>query len=231
MGTVVEKIRCPNPEHVDENPSCALYADGSAYCFVCLRAFANVADPVTAAPKPKEDIDATIKYIAGLPKQAIRGLELPFDSRGYYVVWPSGDYYKRRNWGTVDECSRYYSPTGHRKPVFDIGSGTDISADWTIVVEGEINALSIQAAGVKARIISPGSASDMQGYEPVGLTERVLVLVDQDAPGLQAGWAIKRYLEEQNSFVHLELMEDDANDVLKNYGRQTLQKKIESYLS
>lgn len=27
------KIRCPNPEHDDSNPSCAVYDDGGAFCF------------------------------------------------------------------------------------------------------------------------------------------------------------------------------------------------------
>lgn len=27
------KVHCPNPEHEDSNPSCALYANGSAFCF------------------------------------------------------------------------------------------------------------------------------------------------------------------------------------------------------
>lgn len=176
----------------------------------------------------KEDLEASIGRIRGLPRASIRGLELPVDDRGYYITWPDGDYYKYRllNPGTG---SKYLGPRGHPVPLFWVrrrGSGT------LYISEGEINALSI-ASAVSDSVCSPGSASCFN-LRILGLHltqfmqySNVIVVLDKDAAGLKALIETKAYFLYKLPFVKYIPLEKDANQVLQDEGKQALREILQ----
>jgi 5S rRNA maturation endonuclease (ribonuclease M5) len=186
------------------------------------------------APKERyrEDIEKSKEYINGLPKKVIRGFDLPFDDRGYYLLWPDGVYYKRRNWG--DSGSKYYSPAGHTKPLFVV---RERFQGRLFLVEGEINALSIAAAFPDASVISPGSATDFKKYNTkdyltlIRYYSTVIVCVDYDGPGAEAAIYTKGALLGKGPKVQIALMKKDANQVLNEAGKEELRAEVERALS
>lgn len=226
-SAVIKKIQCPSPEHVDTDPSCALYADGSAYCFGCLTYFSNVADPVKVE-RVVDDLPERLKYINGLPKETLRGISLPFDNLGYYIVWPDSSYYKRRNWTFDSDRSRYYNPRGHTQPLFILhGDNRQL-----IAVEGELNALSLRESGLEATVVSPGSAGNFKqnvfrNYLRTHTQySTILLLVDNDSPGVEACLTAMSYLSGTRSLVIPYLMNNDCNEILITHGKEELKNKI-----
>src|ERR1035438_1635547 len=90
------KVICPN--HDDHDESLHVYETHS-YCFVCHYYVANneIGVKNESIQKPKADIPSMVRYIQLLPQVKVRGLSLPSDNSGIYLLWPNGAYYKRRN--------------------------------------------------------------------------------------------------------------------------------------
>lgn len=233
MGVFQYKIRCPDPDHNDTNASCAVYADGTAYCFGCNKYFKDLVDPTPTEPKYKEDINEKLEYIRTLPTASLRGIILPFDNKGYYLVWPSGDYYKLRNWYNTDSGTKYLSPSGHTKPLFKLYSG--YYTRNLVIVEGEINAMSLKTISPRYDIISPGSATGFTDPAMVSSLhllsnyDNILLCVDVDAAGLAAALKLKSMhtLRNLSAIVTIYLMEKDFNELLVEYG-QEFKNKIKS---
>ena len=224
---VVRKINCENPAHDDRTASCAIYSDGSSYCFGCQAFNAVAAPPEEVEPIIPEDIPAKMAYIDSLPKQQIRGLEMPFDNMGYYVVWPKRDYYKLRRWAS--DGGRYLSPVGVDKPWFFL-EGKKKSL---LVCEGEINALSLKKVFPAYPILSPGGVSDFTGSKMRNnLTQfkeynTVIIVADSDLVGLKAAVALKNLLRDYVLDVVISLMDVDCNEMMcEQNGEEKLKEAI-----
>lgn len=167
--------------------------------------------------KEPEDVQEKIRYISQLPRAAFRGLSLPTDNYGFYVVWPNCSFYKcRLHSGTL----RYVGPRGHKAPLFVLESSTNI----LVVVEGELNALSLKETGKNyGTIASPGSATELIRHLNTYLTlssksSTVFIVVDKDIPGVKNGLKLKEELLKRGKRVKLIAVEQDLNEILQEKG-------------
>ncbi len=80
------KILCTSPEHDESTPSMEVYDDGG-YCFSCGWVDKSVGDR-EAPPREVVDIKDKLQRIEALPIKLIRGLQLPYNQSGYFIVWP-----------------------------------------------------------------------------------------------------------------------------------------------
>lgn len=233
MGAFLYKIRCPDPEHEDSAPSCAVYDDGTGYCFSCNKYFKQVAEPTKNVIKYIEDLNEKLTYIEALPVTHTRGLIFHFDNDGYYIIWPNRDYYKLRNWTNIRGGDKYLSPSGHSKPVFRLF--TQKVTQNVIIIEGEINALSLRKGFEVANcdVISPGSATSFTDSNMLYLLPElakyvnILICVDEDVAGLSAALKLKELLRHDVLNVTIKLMEKDFNELLVEYG-QDFKNKIKT---
>ena len=232
-GQFLYKISCPGGTHEDLNPSCAVYSDGNGYCFACNTPFKEVTQPDLKVVKRVENIYEKMAYIKQLPTQKLRGFEFPFDSSGYYIVWPGGGYYKLRRWDNSHPSGRYSSPVGIVKPWF-YANRKERPTKSLIMVEGEINAMSVAVAFPEYDVISPGSATNfMDSYSRNKLISfptysKVLILTDNDPSGLEAGVKMKAELVKRIPRTTIYLMNEDANSIHTNYDEKELRKQIEA---
>lgn len=177
----------------------------------------------------KEDITEKLRYIRSLPTSDIRGLRLPADARGYYLVWHDADYYKYRLF-EPGKGSKYLNPRGHKPPLFwakRAGSQT------LSIVEGEFNALSVSLAYPEWDVCSPGSASCFNA-DNLGkhLTQfknysNILVVLDDDPAGIKGLIEAKAFLLYKLPFTSYKLVKPDPNEILVNEGPQTLRTELQ----
>lgn len=222
--------------HEEATPSVVVYPD-HGWCFGCCQKIPLAelgVSPQEAIREASyiEDIKATLNYIANLPKKEIRSFNLPFNDRGYYLVFPTLDYYKFRS-ADGESKSKYRGPSGHQKPWFP----AQIKGHKTLVlIEGEFNALSYSTLEPEADIISPGGAGDF--YSRLGKKyldnllhyDNYLVIVDDDAAGLQAAIETKAYLcSRGKKEVRIVLVKEDFNDVHCKKGKET-KEAFEAYI-
>lgn len=222
-------INCPSGKHVDNKPSCAIYSDGSGYCFSCNTYFKDLEPADKKVERYVEDLPGKLKYIKSLPTADIRGLKLPADSDGFYIVWPSDNYYKLRRWDDNHPNGRYLSPSGIPKPWFCAHTGT---SKTLVLIEGEINALSVALLQLNMTIVSPGSASNFADntaryyYSRLLGYDRVYLIVDEDGPGFEAAVKAKTLVKEKIPNTKIILMGEDANSILMRDGKEGLQKEL-----
>jgi hypothetical protein len=231
---MIKHILCPF--HEESTPSLALYHDGYR-CFGC-GAYGSLADlkghvanVPEVLPAEPEDVEGSIQRIERLPKGEIRGLELHFDDRAYYLVWPTRDYYKARYFNP--EKGKYRNPRGHKQPILEV----QVSGRPTLaVVEGEFNALSVAKAVPEIDVISPGSAgnfapANMRKYcTSLVLYSTILVIADRDAPGATACIDLMGMLTGRVRKIKAHLMSPDANEVLVERGCEELRREISKVL-
>lgn len=218
-----------------------VYHDG-CWCYVC--GYKCGLDEVTTKSKEvtieqikkikekePEKVEEKIAYIDSLDKRKIRGLDLPADSFGYYVLWPDRKYYKLRRY---DDRPRYVGPRGHRAPIFCIKSkyngGTSKTA---IIVEGELNALSLQQAFRDHRfhIISSGSVNEMARHFEFYLQfSKIYIIVDRDAAGVVNGLKLRDDLRKKGKSVTLIALEEDFNDMLQKNGKEEIKGRLKKEL-
>ena len=229
MANVQARILCPNPDHKERTASCCVYEDGSGYCFGCSSYFKNLSKPHLINNTPQiEDLGSKIKYILGLPKIEHRGLKFHYDNQGYYIIWPDLTYYKLRQWlGNP----KYLGARGHKKPWF-ILKGTEDNR--CIVVEGEINAISLRESGVNCDLVSPGGVGNFFDQQmKSNLTyfnkyAEILVIVDKEDVSVEAAIKFKNLCTNRCLDIKIKLLEDDINDVLVKYGKDKV-KEIAEY--
>lgn len=225
---MAKKYLCPR--HQEATPSVEHYGD-HAFCFGChqsipLAELGEEAKEVSRGPIYIEDIASTLVSIDLLPRKEIRGFTLPYNSRGYYLVWPSRDYYKMRIEG-AEAGSKYRGPSGHKKPPF---LAADVPSSGRLaLVEGEFNALSLAALEPPFDVISPGGAGDFysKGNErhlrDYARYSRVDIVVDADAAGAQAAIETKAKLVTLGCpEVKIHLVERDFNVILVESGKEAL---------
>lgn len=230
MSRKNKKYLCPR--HKEDTPSAHAYHDGYK-CYGC-----GATGPLSELGLPAgerieytyvEDVAATITYIKSLPKKEIRGFPLHYNSRGYYLLWPSEEYYKLRIEG-ADSGSKYRGPSGHSKPPFVISKG---NGDHLVLVEGEFNALSYGLCEPSATIISPGGAGDFysrngeSALKTYSTYSRVDLVVDADAAGAQAAIETKAKLITLGCpEVKIHLVDKDFNDILVQDGKEALRGEV-----
>lgn len=214
------KINCVNPNHIDEVPSMHVYPE-RAFCFSCGYSVPSeeVASPQELKSLQKEptDVQTVLKYIQNLPVARIRGLFFPFDSTGYYVVWPTNDFYKKR---LASGKSRYIGPRGHKPPLYIYRD----SPSKLVITEGEINARTLYATrATTASVCSPGSATELLRHLISYLTyDQITIIVDKDIPGVVNGLKLKDKLISLGKTPKLIAMEKDLNQMYEEEGNEAI---------
>jgi hypothetical protein len=228
------KVHCPR--HEDQFPSCEVY-ETSAYCFAGCGSIPleelKLDSKVEIKEKYRENLKERREYIDKLPRQEVRGFTFPADEMGYYITWPDSDYYKCRLWNPPEKAAKYKNPSGHPQPPFRAqrGRGTTL-----ILVEGEINALSVGKAFPEHDVISPGSASDFMAKKldkdlwEFSQYAKVVIVVDRDAPGTAAAIHLKSKLMQKVPYVNIVLMQEDANQILVEKGVEALRDDLQKRL-
>lgn len=229
------KINCPY--HDDRTASMHVY-ETNAHCFGC---GVNVHDltklglenKVTKEPAYVEDVKATLSYISTLPARLIRGFSLPADSLGYYIVWPTNNYYKRRLFDPKPGDPKYVGPAGVRKPMFIVRQN---DSKTLALVEGELNAKSVARAYPGIAVASPGGSGDFhssrfqQDLQFYRNYETILVIADLDQAGAIAAIEFKARVMHCVPDTRIMLMPTDANEILITHGKQALKKEVQRYL-
>lgn len=228
---MTNKIKCTNPHHEDSTASMVQYPDGW-HCFGCGYYVRDVAHQPLSSLEPRyvEDITSKLEYIRTLPIVEFRGLSLPCDSFSAYVPYPNSSYYLQRLLTVGDGQSKYKGPAGHARPLLE---HRPYRKEHLVVVEGELNALSIVAASVRADVVSPGSAGELGKAKHLRIYQQyanILIVGDKDAPGAKACIELKAKLLSHTPHVRIKLMEPDANDILVQYGKEALKTEIEKDL-
>lgn len=231
------KINCTSPNHKDETPSMHVYSDG-AWCFVCgfkcsleelEKEYAEEIKNINK--KEPENIEEKMRYISTLSKRKIRGLDLPVDDSGYYICWPDKNHYKLRRF---DDRPRYVGPRGSKAPIFCIRSKYTCRTIKTgVIVEGELNALSLELAFRDHRfhIVSPGSVNEMSRHFEFYLQfSKIYIIVDRDAAGVVNGLKLKDDLRKKGKSVTLIALEEDFNDMLQRNGTEEIKKQLKKEL-
>ncbi len=229
-----KKYRCPNPQHEDNTPSAHAYHD-HWWCYGCgargKLSELGLKDGERIEYTYVEDLPSTIAYIKSLPRKEIRGFSLHHNSRGYYLLWPSEDYYKLRVEG-AEAGSKYRGPSGHKKPPF-VAARFSESVGRLCLVEGEFNALSLAALEPAADVCSPGGAGDFYSatgrkhFPEYARYETVHIVTDADAAGAQAAIETKAALVALGAQdVRIHLVEVDFNDVLVKQGKEALRELV-----
>jgi hypothetical protein len=230
------KIRCRF--HDDRVASMHLYED-HAFCYVCGK-YASLDElgmegaPVDIKPRYVEDIEAKAVYIWQLPRKLIRGFSLPYDDDGYYIEYPNSLFYKFRFWNPPEGKDKYRCPSGHPKEPFVLRMGRSPSL---LIVEGEMNAMSLGEACPEYDVVSPGAASDFLSKKTGAyLTTlchyaNMLIIVDRDAAGTVAAIHTKARLSTVCRNVSIVLMPRDANEILVNDGPQALKEEFKRAVS
>jgi len=215
------KVLCP--KHDDTNPSMEIYPDGG-FCFVC-GAFIPIAEMPNEegfiiTKKENENVQEKIEYIKQLPSERIRGLSFPKGPEGFYIIWPGNVFYKLR---TTHDQPRYKGPRGLRAPLFRLDGNNGV----LVVVEGEINALSLaEAYPVRTfTIASPGSCSEFNRHvDTYKQFKTIIIFADNDPAGIANGYILKETLLKSGKSVILILLDTDFNDLLQQGGPELVRR-------
>lgn len=220
------KVNCPF--HDDHEPSCHIYNDGHYFCFVC-RAYGpteklgplEVIDTMETIAKPT-DVSANLEYIDTLPVKEIRGLNLPYNDDGYFIVWPDRSYYKMRLW---EGKGRYRNPKGVKKPILVFPEGSQN----LVVIEGELNAMSlVQSVKTEETVCSPGPVVDFVRYIKFYLNyDHILIIADKDAAGAVYGKELRDLIASHGKRVQLYVTEKDFNQILQEEGPEGVRRAFE----
>lgn len=224
------KIKCPLPEHTDDNPSCEIYTDGG-FCFVCNKLIPlsklGLDVKIDRAPKQAENLEERNKYIDGLKIDNFRGFLLPFDETGYYIRYPNSLYYVCR---LFTGPNKYKNPTGHPMPLY---WASRQGKSKLCIAEGQINALSLSKAFPEYDVCSPGGTSQFDTKNIKRYLQdflkytNILVITDPDPAGIKAMIEVMGLLYTQGPLVSHMYLSPDANEILQNHGKDELRKQIE----
>lgn len=230
------KVRCRF--HEDRVASMHLYED-HGFCFVCGK-YASLDElgmegaPAPVKPRYVEDLEAKAIYIWELPRKLVRGFSLPCDKDGFYIEYPGSLFYKFRFWNPPEGKDKYRCPPGHPKEIF---VWNDRPSPTLLIVEGELNAMSLGEAFPEYDVISPGAASDFLSKRTTDyLTTlchyaNMLVVVDRDPAGTVAAIHAKATLLPVCRNVSIVLMKRDANEILTNDGKEALKEEFKRLMS
>jgi hypothetical protein len=226
------KVICPF--HAEDTPSCQVYADGF-HCFGCgaRGPLAQLDGRVKLEYVPKErepeDMAPMWEYVNSLPVRQVRGVFVPADAEGYFICWPNRAYYKKRFF--APRGPKYIGPSGHQPPLFWATYPGPAAA--LVIVEGELNALSIGQVCPRLAVCSPGGAGNFTaahlkkfGLHSTVEYSKLLVVADNDVAGAEAVINARGFFASHGRDAAWLLMSPDANDVLVNNGPDELRKQI-----
>lgn len=226
------KIMCPY--HNDTNPSMELFPDGYGFCFVCWKQYPMDSELIKKSQgkkvkKPKENLAEKLTYISSLPTKEVRGVQVPYNDRGYFIVWPDQSYYKLRQWQDVDP--KYIGPSGHQPPLFKLIGKQESTT--LVIVEGELNALSLSNV-IEHDIISPGAAGHFKVHQSELIEisknyKKIILWTDNDYAGHEALLSLAPELTTKSNVVGFIHSDQDANELLKQ-GRNALITKVGTYV-
>jgi DNA primase len=227
------RILCP--KHKEETPSCVLYPNGKFHCYGCgahglIKEIGEVDyDQIEARPKYVENVAASVDRIRKLPRGDWRGLHLHHDADSFYILWPDLDYYKRRLLAATSG-DKYRCPAGVRKPLFHLHARRPSPA--CVVVEGELNALSVWECIQDYDVICPGGCGDIQSApqkhaQVFKAYERIEVYTDEDAAGAAAAIRFKAGLLPLVPTINIHLLKRDFNDELQEEGKDAVKARIQ----
>jgi hypothetical protein len=228
----MKRVVCPF--HKERTPSCVLYSDHYC-CYGCgksgpLSELEGVDVSQVEDPEP-EDLAAAFAYIDSLPLEKVRGLMLPSDVESYFIAWPDKSYYKRRFYNPTGV--KYIGAAGHKKPPFWARQG---KGSVCVLVEGEINALSIAEACPDFDVMSPGGTGDFSSkrakyyLQSIRYYEILVIITDADKAGALACIELMGAVSGQVKKVVHHLMPVDANEVLCEQGPEALRGQVYSLL-
>lgn len=212
--------------HDDSTASMKVYGD-FAYCFGC-RVSVPVSElnlPSKVVSKEVTNIKEKFDYINSLPIKKIRGVEVPYDSEGFYIRWPRNKFYKKR---LFSGKSKYIGPSGHKVPLFIVPG----YYKHLLIIEGELNAISLSLViWDEYTIVSPGSAGElMKHIDYYRNYDKITIFSDYDAPGVVFGLQLKETLLRHGKKANLRLLKKDFNDILVKEGEEGLKKYFESII-
>lgn len=235
------KIRCNF--HNDDTASMQIYSD-HAHCFGCgwhgslekLRmSMKNYPGTLPAQYKHNsapENIAERLSLITQYPSKEIRGLEFPYDSWGYYIIYPDQKYYVKRLW-EAHNGNKYRSPRGHKKPLFKVAELFGSSV--LFVIEGQLNALTFQRGCVMwADIASPGAATDIARKDFVDYYSKydnIVFVVDADAAGVVNAIKAREQLLPKGKKVAIHAMAEDLNDIYVKKERKDFEEECEKIMA
>ncbi len=226
----MSKIRCRF--HEDQTASMELYADGYYFCFGCGAKGSidslggNFIVPAPRQEREKENLEESINHIRNLPRASIRGLSLPTDGSSYYIVWPNGTYYNRRQF---EGEPKYKCPSGHSKQMFVAkATGSGVLA----IVEGEINAMSLALCNLgDISIVSPGGSGDFYSkhaeaefYPAFKKYQKIFLFADEDKAGAIACIEFTSRMKSYVPDITICLLKKDFNDILVEEGVEALER-------
>lgn len=243
---LLKKVLCPF--HNDTTtPNCAIYDDYHYNCYACganglikncklgiYKYFIECLDG--AAVRPALDLEnayeeARRKYnaISLLPTKEIRGIKaLPYDQKYFYILYPDCCYYVGRLLPGVNSSYKYLCPSGIPRPSFTLRGQTK---DTLIIVEGELNALSIHQVLPEITVTSPGSGPNLRRVLPFYQDyDNILVIADDDPAGRRGSLELVSQIGFDKVKVKLMPKSMDANDILVNYGQDRLKEEIQRTL-
>lgn len=215
--------------HEEDTPSLYIYPN-AYHCFGCGKhgplSDLGLLQEDVPEEKPKENLEYSIKYIKSLPIKLIRGLVLPYDDKGYYIVWDNGEYYKRRNW---EGKPKYKNPSGHKQPPFWARrEGHNV----LIVVEGELNAMTVAHCLQGVDVVSPGASSQFNSKKLISYLTKyyrssiIVIIGDRDAAGAEAVINLSSSLPPELPRLKCYLMQTDANDLLERFGCEEVRRQL-----
>lgn len=238
--SMTNKIHCPY--HADDTPSMNIYPD-HAYCFGCGKKVSleelEALHPISPKSRPnpftrnrlqKENIENTIKRLYSLQKKEIRGVDMPYDESGYYIIYPGAKYYVKRLWDGLSS-NKYRSPYGHGKVLFIKEQG--LVKDTLLIIEGQMNALSALEV-TDLSVCSPGSANDLTNskFLPVYLQySKFCIIVDRDAPGVINALRLQDALVKSGKRVAIHAVSEDLNKLLVEHGKERVRVEIKEALA
>ena len=219
----------------------------SGYCHNCLTTFVlpkeKPLEVVYAVPEWKNDTkltDKAVKWFESrmISQEALRKLKIYSDiqfmpQHGREVEVICFPYFEA---GTLKNI-KYRGPAKSFK-LYKDAELVLFNADIidrnavVIIVEGEIDALSLVTCGIDNVVSVPNGAAGSLDYLDKYLfaldDKKIVIAVDNDLPGLQLRQEIiRRFGEEQCTVVNWQDCKD-GNEVLMRYGGMELKKRIES---
>jgi hypothetical protein len=233
---MIERVICL--WHMESTPSLVLYED-HVYCYGCgkrasmqeyERIAGSIPGNVARSPRRQEDLGKTLDYIYTLPRKTIRGFSLPYDDRGFYIVYPNEAYYVKRLWG--NDANKYRGPAGHKKPLFVPTNCTPNKP--LFVVEGQLNAMSLAHSCDTVATMSPGACTDLSKYESVKYClqyDSICIIVDKDPAGVVGGLELKKALLKHGKRIVLLPLEADLNDTYIQGGKDAVNQYVQKALS
>jgi DNA primase len=228
------KINCPY--HDDKTASMEVYETHS-HCFGC-GAHVPVEKLGIKAKMPSqwqrkitsEDVDKSIEQISKYPRKLIRGLELPYNSTGYFIVYPGNKYYVKRLWEGTN-ANKYKCPPGQKTPLMLFNATAP--KDLLVVIEGQMNALTANAVAPGLAVCSPGSANSLNRPDFVKYYlhyTTIVVIVDRDPPGVVEGIKLRDELLKHRKRVVLYPMQQDLNALYTTDGKEEAKRALKEAL-